>query len=130
MSGQQNGNVMETTMETPEMTASSKPGETMRTHRVGTITCGLVLVLYGILFLLRWALPFLNYGIIFELWPVVLIMLGLEILIGCTGRRSQKRNFKYDFGSVLIILVMMGFSMIMAAVDYGMYYGGWYYGVW
>lgn len=102
----------------------------MRTHRVGTTTCGLVLVLYGILFLLRWALPFLNYGIIFELWPVVLIMLGLEILIGCTGRRSQKRNFKYDFGSVLIILVMMGFSMIMAAVDYGMYYGGWYYGVW
>lgn len=117
----------ESTMEMPETAGLKNPGE-MRTHRVGTITCGLVLILYGILFLLRWALPFLNYSMIFELWPVVLILLGLEILIGCTGRRSEKRNFKYDFGSVLIILVMMGFSMIMAAVDYGMYYGGYYYG--
>lgn len=61
---------------------------------------------------------------IFEFWPIVLVLLGLEILIGCTGKRAQMRTFKYDFGSILIILVMMGFSLIMAAVDYGMYYAG------
>lgn len=125
-----NGSINEKTLEMPEMTELKKTdGETAgRTHRVGTVTCGLVLVLYGILFLLRTALPFLDYGMIFEFWPVVLILLGLEILIGCTGKRSEKRNFKYDFSSVLIILIMMGFSMIMAAVDYGMQYGGYYYG--
>lgn len=123
-----NEQLNENTMEMPEMTVLKKSGEAPRTHRVGTITCGLILILYGVLFLLRMALPFLNYSMIFELWPVVLILLGLEILIGCTGRRSEKRNFKYDFGSVLIILIMMGFSMIMAAVDYGMYWGGYYYG--
>ena len=125
-----NEQIKETMMDMPEMTGSKNPGEVTRTHRIGTITCGLVLVLYGILFLLRMALPFLNYGMIFELWPVILIFLGLELLIGCTGRRSEKRNFKYDFGSVLIILIMMVFSMIMAAVDYGMSYGGYYYGIW
>lgn len=114
-------------MEATDCKRTEGEPEAVRTHRVGTITCGLVLVLYGILFLLRMALPFLNYGIIFELWPVVLILLGLEILIGCTGKRAKTGNFKYDFGSVLIILIMLGFSLIMAAVDYGMYYGGYYY---
>lgn len=118
------------TMEIPEMSGMRKPEEetARRTHRVGTITCGLVLVLYGILFLLRMALPFLDYSMIFGLWPVVLVLLGLEILVGCTGRRSEKYVFKYDFGSVLIILVMMGFSMMMAAVEFGIRYGGFYYG--
>lgn len=126
-----NEQIYEKTIENREMTGSARPeAETDgRTHRVGTITCGLVLVLFGILFLLRTVLSFLDYAIIFELWPVVLILLGLEILIGCTGKRSAKRKFQYDFGAVLIILITMGFAMIMAMVDYGIRYGGFYYGV-
>lgn len=99
-----------------------------RTHRVGTVTCGLVLILYGILFLVRMAMPAIDYRLIFDCWPIVLIFLGVEILLGSIGKNAEKRNFKYDFGSVLIILLMMLFSMIMAAVDYGMWYGGYYYG--
>ncbi|MCI8357176.1 MAG: hypothetical protein HFI51_03365 [Lachnospiraceae bacterium] len=122
MNEQINGKIMEA----PEMAGLYKTEEEKekRTHRVGTITCGLVLVFYGILFLLRTVFPFLELGMIFEFWPIVLVLLGLEILIGCTGKRAQMRTFKYDFGSILIILVMMGFSLIMAAVDYGMYYAG------
>lgn len=113
-----------------EMTGTKRPEEepVRRTHRVGAVTCGLVLILYGIMFLVRMALPSINYRLIFECWPVVLIFLGVEILLGCIGKNAEKRNFKYDFGSVLIILLMLLFSMIMAAVDYGMWYGGYYYG--
>lgn len=115
---------------TMEMTGTKRPEEAPagRTHRVGTVTCGLVLILYGIMFLVRMALPSIDYRLIFECWPVVLIFLGVEILLGCMGKNAEKRNFKYDFGSVLIILLMLLFSMIMAAVDYGMWYGGYYYG--
>lgn len=118
------------TMEMPEMTDTKRLEKEPagRTHRVGTVTCGLVLILYGILFLVRMALPAINYRWIFECWPIVLIFLGVEILLGCIGKNAEKTNFKYDFGSVLIILLMMLFSMIMAAVDYGMWYGGYYYG--
>jgi hypothetical protein len=117
-------------MEMPEMTDTKRleKGSAGRTHRVGTVTCGLVLILYGILFLVRMALPAINYRLIFDCWPIVLIFLGVEILLGCIGKNAEKTNFKYDFGSVLIILLMMLFSMIMAAVDYGMWYGGYYYG--
>lgn len=88
-----------------------------RTHRVGTITCGLMLTLYGILFLLHMAVPTLNYWIIFRLWPVVFIMLGVEILISSVGKNQDKRKFVYDFPAVLVIIIMMLFAMIMAAVE-------------
>lgn len=128
--GTMNESVNEKMMEMPEMTGSGRQGETPagRTHRVGTVTCGLVLILYGILFLIHMVIPTLNYRLIFDCWPIVLIFLGVEILLGCIGKNAEKRNFKYDFGSVLLILVMMFFAMIMAAVDYGMRYGGFYYG--
>lgn len=118
------------TMEISEMTGAKglEKEPAGRTHRVGTVTCGLVLILYGILFLVRMALPAIDYRLIFDCWPIVLIFLGVEILLGSIGKNAEKRIFKYDFGSVLIILLMMLFSMIMAAVDYGMQYGGYYYG--
>lgn len=124
---------MTRTMEMPGMTETTgtkvpEKEQAGRTHRVGTVTCGLVLILYGILFLVHMVLPAVNYSLIFDCWPIVLIFLGVEILLGCAGKNAEKRNFKYDFGSVLIILLMMLFSMIMAAVDYGMWYGGYYYG--
>lgn len=100
-----------------------------RTHRVGTVTCGLALVLYGILFLVRMVAPILDYRIIFELWPVILILLGIEILAGATLENHGKQRFIYDFASVLIIIMMMAFSMLMAAADWGMRYGGIYCGI-
>ena len=91
--------------------------ENCRTHRVGTVTCGLVLILYGILFLVRLALPALNYRIIMELWPIVLVMLGVEILISSMGKNQDKQKFVYDFPAVLIIIAMLFFTMIMAVAD-------------
>lgn len=97
---------------------------TCYTHRVGTITCGLVFILYGILFLLHMVLPGLNYMFIFGLWPVILIFLGIEILLGCRYKDSDKKRFVYDFPAVLLIMMMMLFTMLMALVDYGMQHGG------
>lgn len=100
------------------------PQADYRTHRVGTVTCGLVLVMYGILFLLHTAVPMLNYEIIFELWPVILIVLGVEILLSSMGKNKEKQKFVYDFSAVLIIVIMLFFAMIMAVIDVGMRHGG------
>ena len=59
-----------------------------RTHRVGTVTCGLMFIVYGILFLLHTIMPKFSYGILFDLWPLILISLGVEILVSCT-RKNQ-----------------------------------------
>ena len=52
----------------------------MRERRIGTITMGVCLVVFGVLFLVLIFGGFLNYELIFHLWPLILIGLGMEIL--------------------------------------------------
>jgi len=89
----------------------------MRTHRVGTVTLGCILIIFGILFLLRLILPALSYEFIFQLWPSMLIMLGVEVLIA--NMRSEKVEFIYDKGAVFLMIMLSLFALFMAAVDYG-----------
>ena len=69
-------------------------------HRVGTITCGIILVLYGVLFLLHMILPTMNYQRIFEFWPIILIVLGIEILAGCVKKQKDTPKYVYDFPAI------------------------------
>lgn len=92
--------------------------EIHRTRRVGSITCGLMLVLYGILFMVHIIQPRLNYTIIFELWPLIMIFLGVEILVSCTRENQEKRKYVYDFAAVILIFIVAFFAMIMSAVSY------------
>lgn len=87
-----------------------------RNRRVGTFTTGLVLILFGGLFMLRMIFPAIDYTLIFSLWPLILILLGLETLISYFV--SPEEKMKFDAGSVVIILLMAGFSMVMAAADF------------
>lgn len=109
--------------------------ETIRIHRVGTLTCGVTFIIYGVLFLVRLVLPVLNYTIIFRMWPVVLILLGTEILLGTVRKDQEKSTFTYDFPAVLLIICMLFLTMILALVDYGLTTGhiiwqeGYYYGI-
>ncbi|MCM1145995.1 MAG: hypothetical protein NC321_07100 [Clostridium sp.] len=98
-----------------------------RTHRVGTITCGLIFVVYGILFLLHIVMPQLNYRILFHLWPIALISLGVEILVSCTRKNQEERKVIYDFPAVLLIMLVILFVIIMTALDFGLGVSrGWY----
>lgn len=97
---------------------------TVTVHRVGTITCGIVLIVYGVLFLLHRILPVMDYQRIFELWPVIFITLGLEILAGCAGKSKDSRKYVYDFPAILLIMVLAIFAMLMAAVEFAIMQGG------
>lgn len=91
-----------------------------RTHRVGTVTCGLMFVVYGVLFLLHTIIPKFSYGILFDLWPIILISLGVEILVSCTRKNKEEQKIVYDFPAVLLVMLLVLFVVIMAAADYGM----------
>lgn len=91
-----------------------------RTRRVGTVTCGLLFITYGALFLLHIVMPELNYKIMFHLWPIALISLGVEILASCTRKNQEERKIVYDFPAVLLVMFLVLFVVIMAAADYGM----------
>ena len=87
----------------------------MRTHRVGTITFGLGLVLFGSLFLIHLFVPVLDYRIIFHLWPCLFILLGIEVLVA-NGRHTK--DFLYDKTAIVLIVLLSLFTTIMGGADW------------
>ncbi len=93
----------------------------MKTRRVGSITCGLLLIGFGILFLLHAMIPTITFTLIFRLWPLVLICLGVELLIA--NMRSGQREFQYDLGAVALIVILAVFAMCMGFAEFCMEHG-------
>lgn len=91
--------------------------KTMRIHRIGSVTFGVSLILFGLLFLARLLFPALNYTVIFHLWPVVFIMLGIEILIETHREGIQ---FVYDKAAIFMMIILLVFAMALGAADWCM----------
>lgn len=100
----------------------------VRTRRVGSVTFGLTLILFGVLFLLHIVIPALHYEMIFQFWPVVFVLLGIEILV--ENRRSNEKQYRfiYDFPAILMLVILLLFAMVMAAAEVSMQYyqRGWW----
>jgi UDP-N-acetylmuramyl pentapeptide phosphotransferase/UDP-N-acetylglucosamine-1-phosphate transferase len=94
----------------------------VKTHRVGTITFGGMLVTFGVLFLLRIFLVDLSYAIIFKLWPIIFIFLGLEILIANFKQKEEK--LIYDKTAFALIIILSFFAMGMAITEFCINYAG------
>lgn len=88
----------------------------VKTHRVGTITLGGLLVTFGVLFLLRIFLIDISYEIIFRLWPVIFIFLGIEILIANFKQKGEQ--LIYDKTAFFLIIILSFFAMGMSIVDF------------
>lgn len=83
------------------------------THRVGTITLGVTMISIGVIFLVQLFFDVLDYGWIWKLWPVIFIMLGVEVLLANAGK---KRQFVYDKAGIVLTFLLTGFAVGMAVV--------------
>lgn len=90
--------------------------ENMRERRVGTFTLGIVLLGFGVLFLLRIFFNTMQYYYIFMLWPVIFILLGGEVLYYALHQKQVQ--YKYDFAAILIIMMLVVFALCMAGADW------------
>lgn len=105
-----------------EVFMQERDGGELRTRRVGSVTFGLTLILFGVLFLVHIVVPSLNYEMIFSFWPVVFVLLGIEILVENYRSNTTQYKFIYDFPAILMLVMMLLFAMVMAVVDYAMHY--------
>ena len=85
-------------------------------RRVGTFTTGIVLVMFGVLFLLRLVNPGINYLLIASAWPLVLIILGIEIIVAYLLNKEE--IMKYDFYAIILIIIVSIFAMGMGCMEY------------
>jgi hypothetical protein len=90
----------------------------MRTWRVGTISMGAALLLLGIYLLLSQLLNWDFAYILASWWPVLLIILGGEILVYLLLSRQEKPYLKYDFLSIFLVGIIgtigIGFTVLQA----------------
>ena len=109
-------------MQTQEIqeTGSVQKKEELRIRRVGSVTFGLILILFGVLFLLHIVMPGLNYEMIFNLWPVVFILMGVEILVENHRSNTGQYKYVYDFPAIVMLLMMLLFAMVMGGVEVSM----------
>ncbi len=94
----------------------------MKNRRVGTLTAGVSMVVFGALFLLRLFVPAVTLRLVASLWPLVLIFLGIETLLAYAMNREEK--MRYDAGSVVLILALAFFVVCMAFAEFAAEHGG------
>lgn len=90
----------------------------MRTWRVGTISMGLLLILLGVFLvftqLFDWKPAYAMTG----WWPVIFIVLGIEILVYLLRSKQENSTVKYDLFSIFFIgfigVVGIGFASLHA----------------
>lgn len=88
----------------------------MKTKRVGSVTLGICLVVFGVMFLLSAFISNLNYLLVIKFWPVVLISLGIEMLVYAFSKNND--NVKLDVPACILTCTLMLFSLCMAAAEY------------
>ena len=98
----------------------------MRTRRVGSITCGSLMIIFGMLFLVHMFYPALSLTVIMKLWPVILIALGAEMVLANLHRSGKETEaLKYDKGAIFLTFLLTCFAMVMGIIEYAMeYYTG------
>ena len=94
--------------------------ETISTHRVGTVTTGLAFIVFGIMFILHLFLNAVTYDLIFKLWPLILIGLGIEVLLS----NFITDSIVYDKPAIVLMFFLAFFAMGMAGADMAFQYFG------
>lgn len=104
----------------------------IRIRRVGSVTFGVVLVVTGVLFLLKLFFPTLEYFKLFSFWPLILILLGTEVLLGSRhktyeilngqGKVIEQSKVVYDVAAIFLTMALTGFAVCMGLLDYALRY--------
>lgn len=79
----------------------------MRRWRVGTISLGIVLIALGVGMLFSLVRGLLLLETFLKWWPLVLVLLGLEILVYLYTAKEPEPKVKYDTFSMFVIFLVL-----------------------
>lgn len=88
----------------------------LKGRRVGTLTGGVVLVVFGIMFLLRLVTSKINILLIASLWPIILVGIGAEIILAYIINKEEK--MQYDFAAIVLVIILAFFAMGMGGIEF------------
>lgn len=79
----------------------------MKTKRVGTITMGIVLIALGVIMFISQINGRSALNLAIKLWPLILILLGLEILYFRYISKDEGLIIRYDILSIFLVMVIL-----------------------
>lgn len=85
-------------------------------RRVGTLTAGIALVVFGVLFLFRLVITNINILLIASLWPLILVSVGIEIIAAYIINKEEK--MQYDFSAIILVIILVFFAMGMGGAEF------------
>ena len=90
----------------------------MRSWRVGTISMGISLILLGIFLFVSLIKGVEAFDSLIQWWPLVLIILGSEVLIYIFFQKNEQTTIKYDLFSLIFLgaigAVAIGFTLFLS----------------
>ena len=88
-------------------------------RKIGVLTMGVTLVTFGVLFLLRAFIPWMDYFTVMRFWPAVLILLGIEVLISAFWpRKEDTPRPKVDAVSIIVLFLTLFLAFGLAAAQF------------
>ncbi|WP_026888710.1 hypothetical protein [Clostridium beijerinckii] len=88
----------------------------IKVRKVGTLTSGLALIVFGIMFLLRVFITNLNVLLIVSMWPLILVSVGIEIIAACIINNQER--MQYDFSAIILVIILVFFAMGMGGAEF------------
>lgn len=90
----------------------------MRNWRVGSITLGFTLLVFGISMLMSRITGFYTLLDVVLWWPVVLILLGIEILASLFLSKEKPSRVNFDGGSIFLITLLVVFALGVSVISH------------
>ncbi len=89
----------------------------MKIKRVGTISMGIVLIAFGTILFISQINKLSAVNMISKIWPIILILLGLEILWFRYTSKDENIAIKYDIFSIFIVFAILLVNIGIYAVS-------------
>ncbi|MBB6215693.1 hypothetical protein HNQ80_001782 [Anaerosolibacter carboniphilus] len=83
----------------------------MRQWRVGSFSMGILLITLGIILLFSIWKDMVFIGGILKLWPIILLILGIEVLGSLYFSKEANPKIEYDLFSIFMTIMIIVFSM-------------------
>lgn len=89
----------------------------MRKWRVGTFTAGILFVVLGVLFTAGNIYNFNAAAVFIRWWPIIIIMLGIELYVYSSGRKADGSRLRFDVTALIMILMTVVICSIAYAIS-------------